>query len=287
MSKHVLPNLGMLPIANLKPGQVEAFRDRKLADGYKPATVNSMLKAISVLFIWARKQGLHEGINPTSGLRKTPPTGLVDYLSNEEISQLLGHTREHAPDVYPMIATAIYTGMRKGELFGLRWIDILFDRGTIHVAHSYDKTPKSGKWRPVPLHPALAPILREWQRRCPPGPLVFPIVPERGAKQRMGNADDMMGLEALLQAAGCHVPVRPWHAMRHSFASHYAMAGGNLLALQKILGHSKFEMTQIYSHLAPDYMAGEIARLSFGPPAPAPPSNSHVISLPPRSQRTA
>ena len=53
--------------------------------------------------------------------------------------------------------------------------------------------------------------------------------------------------------------------MRHSFASHYAMAGGNLLALQKILGHSKFEMTAIYSHLAPDYMAGEIARLSFGP----------------------
>jgi len=39
--------------------------------------------------------------------------------------------------------------------------------------------------------------------------------------------------------------------------------GGNLLALQKILGQSKFEMTQTYSHLAPDYMVGEIARLSL------------------------
>jgi hypothetical protein len=67
---------------------------------------------------------------------------------------------------------------------------------------------------------------------------------------------------------GCHVPVRPWHAMRHTFASHYVMAGGNLLALPKILGHSKFEMTQIYSHLAPDYVAGESARLSFGPSSP-------------------
>jgi integrase len=57
--------------------------------------------------------------------------------------------------------------------------------------------------------------------------------------------------------------------MRHTFASHYVMSGGNLLALQKILGHSKFEMTQIYSHLAPDYMAGEIARLSFGAPSTA------------------
>jgi site-specific recombinase XerD len=79
----------------------------------------------------------------------------------------------------------------------------------------------------------------------------------------MGTPDDMMAIEELIQASGCHVPVRPWHAMRHTFASHYVMAGGNLLALQKILGHSKFEMTQIYSHLAPDYMAGEIARLSF------------------------
>jgi integrase len=269
LGKHVLPDLSVVPIASLKPGQVEALRDRKLAEGYKPATVNSMLKAVSVLYVWARKQGLHEGMNPTSGLRKTPPPGLVDYLSSDEVTQLLAYTREHAPDVHPMIAAAIYTGMRKGELFGLRWIDVLFDRGVIHVAHSYGKTPKSGKWRPVPLHPALAPILRDWQRRCPPGPLVFPVVPTRGAQPRMGTPDDMEGIEALLKAAGCHVPVRPWHAMRHTFASHYAMAGGNLLALQKILGHSKFEMTQIYSHLAPDYMAGEIARLSFEPSQPA------------------
>lgn len=78
------------------------------------------------------------------------------------------------------------------------------------------------------------------------------MVPERGQKPRMGTPDDMMGIEELLRASGCHVPVRPWHAMRHTFASHYVMAGGNLLALQKILGYSRFEMTQVYSHLAPN-----------------------------------
>jgi integrase len=270
LGKHVLPELGLLPIASLKPAQVEALRDRKLADGYKPATVNSMLKAISVLYLWARKQELHDGVNPTGGLRKTPPTGLMDYLSSDEVTRLLAYTREHAPNIYPMIATAIYTGMRKGELFGLRWIDLLFDRGVIHVAHSYGKEPKSGKWRAVPLHPALAPILRDWQRLSKPGALVFPVTSDPHKKPRMGTPDDMLGLEGLLLAAGCHVPVRPWHAMRHTFASHYVMSGGNLLALQKILGHSKFEMTQIYSHLAPDYMAGEIARLSFGAPPPSP-----------------
>jgi integrase len=243
IGKHVVPSIGEMPIAALKAGQVEVLRDRKLADGYKVTTINNMLKAISVLYVWARKQGLYDGMNPTSGLRKTPPTGLMDYLSGDEVAKLLAYARGHAPDVLPMIATAIYTGMRKGELFGLRWIDVLFDRGTIHVTHSYWKTPKSDRWRPVALHPALVPVLREWQHRCPPGPLVFPVVPERGRKPRMGTPDDMMGVEELLQAAGCHVPVRTWHAMRHTFASHFVMAGGNLLALQKILGHSKFGMT--------------------------------------------
>jgi integrase len=293
LGKHVLPELGTLPFASLKSGQVEAFRDRKLADGYKPATVNSMLKAVSVLYIWARKQSIYEGLNPTSGLRKTPPVGLVDYLSSDEVTKLLVHTREHASDVYPMLATAIYTGMRKGELFGLRWVDVLFERGVIHVAHSYGQTPKSGKWRPVPLHPALAPILRDWKSRCPDGALVFPVLPERGARSRMGTADDMLDIDSLLTAAGCHVPVRPWHAMRHTFASHYVMSGGNLLALQKILGHSKFEMTQIYSHLAPDYMAGEIARLSFGEALPpctlqtAPPIERKPVGLSSRRIRAA
>jgi hypothetical protein len=95
----------------------------------------------------------------------------------------------------------------------------------------------------------------------------------------MGTADDVLGLEGLLAAAGCHVSQRPWHALRHTFASHYAMAGGNLLALQKILGHSKFEMTQIYSHLAPDFMAGEIARLSFSQPSTTPPMRPKKVSV--------
>lgn len=270
LNKHVLPELGGFAIISLKPGQIEALRDRKFAAGYKIATVNSIIKTVSLLYAWARKQGLYDGMNPTRGLRKTPSTGLMDYLSSDEVGQLLTYTREHAPDVYPMLAAAIYTGMRKVELLGLRWIDILFDRGVIHVAHSYGKTPKSGKWRPVPLHPALVPILRDWQRRCPPGGLVFPVVPQRGHKLRMGTADDMMDIEELLRAAGCQVPVRPWHALRHTFASHYAMAGGKLLALQKILGHSKFEMTQIYSHLAPNtWPARSRGCRSSQPPRPA------------------
>ena len=73
----------------------------------------------------------------------------------------------------------------------------------------------------------------------------------------------VFGLPGLLRAAGCRVPAHPWHTLRHTFASHFIMAGGNILTLQKILGHSDVKMTMIYAHLAPDYLGQEMERVSF------------------------
>lgn len=44
------------------------------------------------------------------------------------------------------------------------------------------------------------------------------------------------------------------HVLRHSFASHYMMTGGDLLVLNKILGHKTIQMTMVYAHLAPDHL---------------------------------
>ena len=55
-----------------------------------------------------------------------------------------------------------------------------------------------------------------------------------------------------------------FHDLRHCFASHVMMNGGNLYDLQKLLGHSKYEMTQIYAHLSPEHLAGTTQSLNFG-----------------------
>jgi integrase len=165
------------------------------------------------------------------------------------------------------IAVALYCGLRKGELYGLRWRDIDLDAGRLTVARSYRLAPKSGKVRHIPINAELGPLLRLWGDVCPATTegLTLPVPsPERG-QWHMGRHDDDLGLPALLEAAGCHAPAdgRPWHMLRHTFASHFMMSGGNILSLQRLLGHSTLTMTMIYAHLAPDFMQAEIARMSY------------------------
>jgi site-specific recombinase XerD len=56
------------------------------------------------------------------------------------------------------------------------------------------------------------------------------------------------------------------HSLRHTFASHFMMSGGSILTLQKLLGHSSLDVTLIYAHLAPDFMASEVSKLDFNVP---------------------
>ncbi len=187
-----------------------------------PATLNWIFAGFSAVWRWAAEMGFipESAITPLRGLFIKIREGCRDYLSREEVGQLLAYAEDHAPDLYRMIATAVFTGLRKGELYGLRWSDVvLTDTAlTMRVARSYSTT-KSDKARSVPIHPELAPILRAWRSRCPAtaAGLVFPVVKRGGA--RMGMREDGDELFALLRAAGCHTPEHPWHALRHTFAS--------------------------------------------------------------------
>jgi len=81
----------------------------------------------------------------------------------------------------------------------------------------------------------------------------------------MRQKDRDYGFKAALTGAECHAVT--FHGLRHTFASHFMMSGGNILTLQKLLGHSSVAVTMKYAHLAPDFMRDEIARLRFERPA--------------------
>jgi integrase len=271
--KRIYPTLGTRAAAAVSSLDVEALRDA-LSEKYAAASVNNTLNTLSKVYGWATKEKLIDCPNPVRGIERprADDGDAIDstkYLSRDEAAALLAYVEcwsgalvvePQARDVFPMVATALYTGLRKGELFGLRWSDLNFERGQITVAKSYDGKTKTGKTRHVPLVPRLAPILRAWRDRQhrDPSPLVFPL------EGRMGQAYETRALGAMMQVAFGREPPKVWHSLRHTYASHFVMAGGNILTLQRLLGHASVEMTaDVYSHLAPDFMAAEAARLDF------------------------
>jgi integrase len=132
----------------------------------------------------------------------------------------------------------LFTGMRRGELFKLKWDDIDFDKGFIHI-----RQPKGGKDQTMPLNQAARELL-ENHRRNADAPYVFP---GRGGKQR---TEIRRPVDRIRKAAGLPPDFRPLHGLRHTYASMLASSGQvDLYTLQKLLTHKTAAMTQRYAHL--------------------------------------
>jgi integrase len=168
--------------------------------------------------------------------------------------------------VFDLYATAIYTGMRAGELAGLHWEDVSFERRLITVQRSFDGPTKADDVRYLPILDPLLPVLRE-RRLRQAGRLVF--TNEDGRMLQPSARVYQEVLQRVLDAAGFEkVPRRGklrhaivFHDMRHTYASHWVANGGDLFKLQKILGHKSVQMTMRYAHLVPDAFAADHARL--------------------------
>ncbi len=262
--RRALVTIGDERVDSLQPGQLATLRDR-LAQDFAPSSVKVTLAFLSTMFSWAGKQGMVSG-NPLRGVERPLPATAVDYLDRDEVKELLRLAWEgaaHSLEAHRLavaVELALRVGLRKGEILGLRWSDIDLASQRLTIARSFESTPKSGKLRHLRLPAACVEPLRSWRQhsaRSTAG-LVFP-----GPQGRCYSAHALLGLPALLAAAGCRVPPHPWHALRHTFASHFIMAGGNILTLQRILGHSDVKMTLIYAHLAPDFLGQELERIRY------------------------
>jgi integrase len=260
-----LPTLGKRPIDALTAQEIARARDL-ITRSHAPASVKLSLAFLSTALSWAIQQGVINK-NPVRGVERPTPQPSADFFSEAEtraILQAVANFSRCPRKSDRMLACcallALHTGLRKGELLGLRFCDLDFVSKRLTVARSYSKAPKGGKARHMAIPDACLPALQAWQTECPPTPdgLVFPV-----AKGGTWPHKAMLGLPRLLRAAGVRVPTMAWHCMRHTFASHYVMQGGNLLALQKILGHSDIKVTTVYAHLAPEFLGAEMNRLKY------------------------
>ncbi len=162
-----------------------------------------------------------------------------------------------------MFAVGTFAGLRTGEVVALEWPDVDFDARTIHVRRSIDGPLKDDESRIAPLPETLAGVLTEWRKLAPVGRAqVFEPTGHGGKRRADGRTyvkEHSLGkaLRAAIAAvnADCtdgKLPeVRWYEATRHSFASRYVQAGGSLMKLASILGHSAIETSLRYAHLQP------------------------------------
>jgi len=291
-------DLAALTLAAVTPGRVETFLQAKSAD-LSPQKVNHLRGYLSRAFNAARRAGRYLGPNPVRDVRKRRVhRRKPDFLRAHEVPLLLRALGERWR---PLFAAAIYTGLRKGELLALRKSDVDLERRILTVGRSHDRdTTKGGHADGIPIATELAPFL-QLAVDASPSQLVFPredgsmmrrdVNLEHTLRRALGRAGVVEGYSHVCRRKGCgHVEsatdeeqrrcpndgrklwvkavVRPirFQDLRHTTASLLIMSGANLPAVQRILRHSDPKLTtEVYAHLAPEYLRAEVDRLSFGP----------------------
>jgi len=203
----------------------------------KPQTVKHVLALLRRVVNFGVNKDLCEG----PGFRFEMPrvsNQKTEDLTSEQLAQLLKSIEsDRNIQAANLMKVVLFTGMRRGELFKLKWDDIDFERGFIHI-----RDPKGGPDYKIPLNQAARTVLEGHPKG--ESPYVFP---GRGGKQR---TDINKQVNHIKKRAGLPKDFRALHGLRHVYASMLASSGKvDMYTLQKLLTHKSPQMTQRYAHL--------------------------------------
>jgi integrase len=261
---------GQLLAASLTPVQAERVRN-VLIRKHKPNTTSTILAAAHSMFEWSTEQKLVE-TNPFAKVRRPAREANVEYLTKDDARRLIEAAEGRADlrgGVFAIgFRLGLFAGLRAGEIFGLRWSDVDFGRGTLTVRRSFHGPTKSGKPRTVPMPDELAQALLAWKQRCPATPegVVCPLSQSRSARANAQwcATNHPPSPIRYYKAASIAVPAAPWHCLRHTYASTFVQSSGSILTLQKLLGHGDIKTTMVYAHLDDAFVMAEVKkRLSY------------------------
>ena len=252
VSKTLLPFFGKVGMDGITDLLIERFKVQRKHGGVTNKTVNNDLSILRRMLSCAVAWKVIPSAPRVPFLKAEPAR--FDYLTLPESRRLLEHT--YQPRWRLFFFVALRSGLRAGELIGLRWEDIDLERGLLVVRRSIVRgiiaPPKSNRIRYIPLASDLHAVLRHFAK---PTGYVFAQWHDEPVTQPMAyDALKRACRKAGLRRIGLHV-------LRHSFASHLVMAGAELYPVQSLLGHADPKMTQRYAHLAPAYLRSVIDAL--------------------------
>ena len=254
LTAHLLPYFGDLRIDEISGLDIEKYKRKKLESGLSKKTINNHLTIFSTCLKTAKEWHNIDCLSKIKRFKIEPKE--MDFLSEKELQCLLYNS---TGIWHNMILLSAKTGLRRGELIGLKWEDINFNNRTLNVRRSIvnniEGSPKSNKHRTIPIGKEL--FYKLWEIRQKKG-YVFQVKPGHhiGARTCHDN------LSKICKRAGLRTI--GWHTLRHTFASHLAMKGAPVFAIKELMGHADIQTTMRYAHLAPSTLEAAISVLEPG-----------------------
>lgn len=269
LDRIILPALGKNKVGDVTRADVARLHH---AGRDAPYQANRVLAVLSKMMNLAEAWGIRpDGTNPCRHVERNTERGRERLLSAAELARLgdalAGY--DGSPYVPAAIKLLLFTGARLGEVLGLHWDFIDFERGEARLPDS--KTGAKTLHLPPPALAVLAGLPRiEGNPHC--------IV---GQKNGAGLVNAEKPWRAIRKAAGL-ADVR-LHDLRHAFASEGAANGDSLLVIGKLLGHTQAATTARYAHLASDPVKAAGARIAgrmaAGLDGTAPAPDGEVVAL--------
>nr|WP_254899133.1 tyrosine recombinase XerC [Thalassococcus arenae] len=245
LTAHHAEPQGLAPLARVGTPDMRAWMAQLRGQGVSPRSVARKLSAVKSFYRWLAER---EGFEPTAVLSMRAPKfqkKLPRPLSEDAAREIIGVVEAQAADGWigardAAVVTLLYgCGLRISEALGLTG-------GDLPLGETLRITGKGGKERIVPVLPVARSAIDVYLRLCP-----FPPEPQaplfRGAR---GGALNPRMIQKVTEKArlqlGLPATATP-HALRHSFATHLLAAGGDLRAIQELLGHASLSTTQAYT----------------------------------------
>lgn len=255
--KHILPEFGDILCADLTAGRINAFINRKLAEGLSASYVRDIFTVFKTMMKYAQEEygfklSLKNVVLPKSERKQ------VEKISDTEQKKLVSYLKANMSLTAFGILLSLFMGLRIGELCGLKWEDVDFQNKMLHICRTVQRISSvngNKKTKIVISSPKSATSFRD---------IVIPDVLMQYFEMFRNEADHFI-------LSGTDKPVEPrtmqyrykkilrsadvedhnYHKLRHTFATNSAEKGFNVKALSAVLGHSSVTLT-LNRYIHPD-----------------------------------
>jgi len=244
--KHLEPRFGDKALDAISPLDIERMKAEMKKDTnrngkpYAAATIKHQIVILRRLYNLAKKWRLYDGVNPVSSVQMPKlDNEKTEFLTEDEFQRLMDtiETWPYRPTAC-LFKFALFTGLRRGELFKLKWDNVDFSHSLITL-----QDPKGTKTETIPISPEALEILGDMETTSE---YVFPN--PKGEMRSKSSVRDTW--ESMKEHAGIAADFR-FHGLRHNFASWLVSNGIDLATVQKLMTHKNASTTQRYAHLMP------------------------------------